>query len=113
MEGNRSSYYPSVSGLKLKDFGKARGKGVITTKDIPAGEVVTPYLGDLKPNYQWLKDRPLLRSEGHKHTYAAQYNSSVVIDATKRGNIARFINSSHDPNCTAEKVSSLFSACLS
>lgn len=104
IQGNRSTHYPTVSGLELKNFGNGKGTGVVTTKPLPAGKVVAPYFGELKTRSQWEKDKPALRQEGHKYSYTAGYNSSVVIDATKKGNISRFINSSHDPNCKAEKV---------
>lgn len=38
------------------------------------------------------------------NNYMVQLKYDEIIDATRKGNISRFINHSCDPNCTAEKV---------
>lgn len=42
-------------------------------------------------------------AEGLKHTYIMDLSKNEVIDATKKGGIARFINHSCGPNCKTEK----------
>lgn len=39
----------------------------------------------------------------HKHHYLMSLASDTYIDATRKGNIARFINHSCDPNAATEK----------
>jgi len=38
------------------------------------------------------------------NNYMVQLKHDEIIDATRKGNITRFINHSCDPNCVAEKV---------
>lgn len=38
------------------------------------------------------------------NNYMVQLRHDEIIDATRKGNITRFINHSCDPNCVAEKV---------
>lgn len=40
---------------------------------------------------------------GQRHFYFMSLNKDEVIDATKRGGVARFINHSCDPNCLLQK----------
>jgi [histone H3]-lysine36 N-trimethyltransferase len=43
----------------------------------------------------------LYAAEGLSHTYVMNLQAGEVIDATKKGGLARFINHSCDPNCEA------------
>lgn len=38
------------------------------------------------------------------NNYMVQLRHDEIIDATRKGNITRFINHSCEPNCVAEKV---------
>ena len=44
------------------------------------------------------------KTDASKHYYFMALNADEIIDATKKGNISRFINHSCDPNCETQKV---------
>jgi len=76
--------------------------GVFCEEPVSAGEVVVEYLGE----YVKLKDadrREEMYAElGIGSSYMFRVDQTYVIDATRKGNIARFINHSCDPNCIAK-----------
>ncbi len=42
-------------------------------------------------------------ASGEQHFYIMELQSGLFIDARKRGNLARLLNSSCDPNCETQK----------
>lgn len=62
---------------------------------VVAGEVVNVSIGK--------KRLAQYAAEGLKHTYIMDLSKNEVIDATKKGGTARFINHSCEPNCKTEK----------
>ena len=61
------------------------------------------YCGEVLPTHMFEK-RSLEYSEaGSKHFYFMSLNSNEYIDATRKGNISRFLNHSCDPNCFLQK----------
>lgn len=73
------------------------GKGLKTFERIPEGSIIGPYLGELleKTDLENLTTNDYLSIMGH----------GQWIDASKKGNLTRFINHSHKPNCEARKRS--------
>lgn len=77
------------------------GLGLFTTRPIPAQSRVIEYCGELVG--QLMADRremvysrlPLRRND----CYLFRVSEDVIIDATMKANMARFINHSCDPNC--------------
>jgi [histone H3]-lysine4 N-trimethyltransferase SETD1 len=73
--------------------------GVFADADINAGEMVVEYRGVLIGNAMAEK----LENEYEKAKIGSDYmfriDGFIVCDATKHGNVARFINASCDPNC--------------
>lgn len=74
------------------------GRGLYCKREISAGEMVIEYAGE--------EIRAVLTDYREKHydnkgigCYMFRIDDDVVIDATMRGNAARFINHSCDPNC--------------
>lgn len=92
------------SSLEVTDFGRGKGHGVVATAPIKSNTVIGQYAGELINQKQYNERRRTYQQEGINSSYVMGYNSSVFIDATKEGNMARFINSSHRPNLKTEKV---------
>ncbi|KAK9810068.1 hypothetical protein WJX72_004247 [[Myrmecia] bisecta] len=76
-------------------------QGVFTTEYVSAAEMIMEYVGELVR-------RPLsdIRERSYKRTgwglYFFAIDADFVIDATMRGNMARYINHSCNPNCVAK-----------
>ena len=79
---------------------KIQGKGAFAIRKIPEGTRIVEYLGEkIKPEVAWERyDDDTM--ERH-HTFLFTLDEDTVIDAGVRGNNARFINHSCEPNCTA------------
>jgi len=73
--------------------------GVFADKDIAAGEMVVEYRGELIGNS--IAERREAEYEKAKigSDYMFRMDGMQVCDATKQGNVARFINASCGPNC--------------
>ena len=81
-------------------FGKSsiHSWGVFALEDIAAEEMVVEYIGEyINEKYANLREK-LYRKQGYDD-YMFRVDDNLIIDATKRGNLARFINHSCDPNC--------------
>lgn len=89
----------ATAGRRLR-FGRSRieGWGVFTDEDILEGEAVLEYRGVLIGNMMADKREREYRSE-NRDDYMFRMDDDCVVDATKRGSLARFVNHSCDPNC--------------
>jgi hypothetical protein len=79
------------------------GKGVFALQPLRAGEQVIEYVGE---RITW---REALRRHPHdpddpNHTFFFHIDDGHVIDASRGGNSARWINHSCDPNCESDEV---------
>lgn len=79
------------------------GWGVFATEDIAAGDMVIEYMGQLI--------RPITSDEREAYydsqgigCYMFEVAPGKIVDATKTGNRARYINHSCDPNCYSRTV---------
>jgi SET domain-containing protein len=79
---------------------KIHGRGVIATRDIPAGEKLVEYVGEVITPSEADRRYPYEEGKPH-HTFLFSVNSRKIIDASHDGNVARWINHSCDPNCEA------------
>ncbi|CDF36889.1 unnamed protein product [Chondrus crispus] len=79
------------------------GCGVFATKDIPAGEMVIEYVGEIiRPVLSDVREAKYLdRGIG---CYMFEIETGVIVDATMRGNAARYINHSCAPNCFSKTI---------
>lgn len=79
---------------------KIHGRGVFALADLPKGTRLMEYLGErITPREA---DRRYAAEHEHSpHTMLFSVDDKLVIDATKRGSSARFINHSCAPNCEA------------
>lgn len=78
--------------------------GLYALEPIERGEMVIEYVGEVIR--QQVADHREKRYErqGIGSSYLFRIDEEFVIDATKSGNIARFINHSCDPSCTAKII---------
>ena len=76
------------------------GRGVFALADIPRGTRLMEYLGE-RISHDEADRRYAEEHENSPHTMLFAVNDEVVIDATRKGSSARFINHSCSPNCEA------------
>lgn len=84
---------------KIKRFrSKIHGNGVAAIAPIRKGELIVEYKGTLITHAEADK-----HYEGPEtgHTFLFILNDEYVIDANRKGNVARWLNTSCDPNCEA------------
>ncbi|CAN8069409.1 unnamed protein product [Agarophyton chilense] len=86
------------------DRSQIHGMGLYAKENIEPDEFVIEYIGDLiRRTVADLREKEYTR-QGMGDSYLFRLNSYTVIDATRRGGIARFINHSCDPNVIARKI---------
>lgn len=78
------------------------GKGVFALQDIAEGETVIEYKGQVI-SWEESQDRHPRDPANPNHTFFFQIDGERVIDGGDRGNAARWINHSCEPNCYAEE----------
>jgi hypothetical protein len=74
------------------------GRGVFARRTIRKGSVVIEYRGD-RTTWDIALERPPSDPDNPTHTFFFEISDGTVIDANVRGNAARWINHSCDPNC--------------
>jgi SET domain-containing protein len=79
---------------------RIHGRGAFATQFIPEGTRIIEYKGERISNEE--ADRRYPDDPAHRHhTFLFSIDDEVVVDAAFRGNAARWINHSCDPNCDA------------
>jgi histone-lysine N-methyltransferase SETD1 len=78
--------------------------GLYADENIAAGEMIIEYVGELVR--QRVADLREVRyqQQGIGSSYLFRIDEDLVVDATKKGGIARFINHSCAPSCTAKII---------
>jgi [histone H3]-lysine36 N-trimethyltransferase len=66
------------------------------------------YVGEVLGPLEFRSRVKRYNREGYQHHYFMALNTDEVIDATKKGNVSRFINHCCDPNCETQKVFYVF-----
>ncbi|KPI45433.1 Histone-lysine N-methyltransferase, H3 lysine-4 specific [Cyphellophora attinorum] len=78
--------------------------GLYSLESITAGEMIIEYVGEkIRQEVADLREIKYTES-GIGSSYLFRIDEGTVVDATKKGGIARFINHSCDPNCTAKII---------
>lgn len=78
--------------------------GLYAMENIPKDDMIIEYVGEqVRQQVSELRERRYLKS-GIGSSYLFRIDDDTVIDATKKGGIARFINHSCMPNCTAKII---------
>lgn len=74
------------------------GRGVFAARKIRKGKTIIEYRGE-RTTWAIASRRPDSDPENPYHTFVFELTDGEVIDAGRRGNAARWINHSCDPNC--------------
>jgi SET domain-containing protein len=74
------------------------GRGVFALVRIPKGTRIIEYRGE-RISQEEADERYSEEHANSPHTMLFEVNDQIVIDATRRGNSARWINHSCAPNC--------------
>lgn len=80
-----------------------KGYGLLANSYIPAGVFIMEYVGEVLNSKQFEKRANDYSKQMNAHYYFMALSSDCIIDATKKGNISRFINHSCDPNAETQK----------
>ena len=80
-----------------------RGWGLVAGQKIRKNQFVIQYMGEIYYIDSEVGRRRLEKYRGSTDTYLMSITQNEVIDPTKKGNEARFINHSCDPNCETQK----------
>jgi hypothetical protein len=78
---------------------KIQGRGGFAVRKIPAGTRIVEYRGERIPHEVGWERYDDDSMERH-HTFLFTLDDDTLVDAGVRGNNARFINHSCDPNCS-------------
>jgi len=89
--------------VQVKQVGK-KGFGLFTMQDLERGQFIIEYVGEVIENDE-VADRmsTIMEQDGDHHFYFLRLNPNATIDASRKGNDARFANHSCSPNCKTEK----------
>ncbi|XP_065124300.1 histone-lysine N-methyltransferase 2C isoform X10 [Paramisgurnus dabryanus] len=82
---------------------RIQGLGLFAARDIEKQTMVIEYMGDVLRTEVAMR-KELLYKATNRPVYMFRINSEQVIDATRSGSPARYINHSCSPNCVAEVV---------
>ncbi|GAX78574.1 hypothetical protein CEUSTIGMA_g6014.t1, partial [Chlamydomonas eustigma] len=80
-----------------------KGFGLFAAEDIKAGQFIIEYVGEVLEEEEYLRRKEFYQEVGQRHYYFMNIGNGEVIDACRKGNNARFINHSCDPNCETQK----------
>ncbi|XP_049848978.1 uncharacterized protein LOC126316983 isoform X2 [Schistocerca gregaria] len=78
--------------------------GLFALEFIPAGEMVIEYLGEIIRLRVADKREKKYKEQGMGSSYMFRIVDDWVIDATQKGNFARFLNHSCNPNCISRII---------
>ncbi|XP_069178119.1 histone-lysine N-methyltransferase NSD2 isoform X3 [Procambarus clarkii] len=91
--------YPMVCSFRTE----TRGWGLKTTQDIKKGEFVIEYVGELIDDEEFRRRIEEMHEIKEENYYFLTIDKDIMIDAGPKGNLARFMNHSCQPNCETQK----------
>jgi len=103
---NPTTELVGCEGVLRFDKSKVHGWGVYPTELIKAGQFIVEYRGILIGNAVSDKREKIYQRAKIGSDYMFRLDADAVVDATEKGNIARYINASCNPNCFT-KISSI------
>ncbi|CAF1219451.1 unnamed protein product [Adineta steineri] len=80
-----------------------KGYGLRTTSSIRKGRFLVEYVGEVIDMDELGRRNKKYKRDGNTHQYVMSLIHGTVIDSTIKGNWARYINHSCEPNCVCEK----------
>ncbi|XP_050692390.1 histone-lysine N-methyltransferase SETD2-like isoform X3 [Eriocheir sinensis] len=80
-----------------------KGCGLRARSDLPPGTFIMEYVGEVFDTREFKRRRKEYARDMRAHFYFMALKSDQLIDATRMGNISRFINHSCDPNAETQK----------
>ncbi|KNE66722.1 hypothetical protein AMAG_11220 [Allomyces macrogynus ATCC 38327] len=80
-----------------------KGFGLRALEALPAGAFVLEYTGEVISRSMFLRRAKAYSALGHRHFYFMSLQKDEIIDAQRKGGLARFINHSCNPNCETQK----------
>ncbi|CAO3639002.1 unnamed protein product [Mucor hiemalis] len=80
-----------------------KGFGLRALTDLPTNAFIMEYIGEVIPNHEFIRRTKEYESAGLEHYYFMTLKTDEIIDATKKGCLARFINHSCNPNSVTQK----------
>lgn len=92
--------YPKIQEISLDNN---RGSGLVTLEDLYAGQFVVEYVGEVIDQKEFQSRLDFKLKQKDENFYFLTLNSEYTIDAGPKGNIARFMNHSCEPNCETQK----------
>ncbi|KAI9502799.1 hypothetical protein BX070DRAFT_225627 [Coemansia spiralis] len=99
---NRRFQKRQYAKVRIIDAGR-KGYGMQALEDLDTGSFVMEYMGEVVTAAEFRKRARVYQSEGIQHHYFMSIGNGKIIDATRKGCIARFINHSCGPNCVLQK----------
>ncbi|KAI9366040.1 hypothetical protein DFJ73DRAFT_619421 [Zopfochytrium polystomum] len=78
--------------------------GLFALQPIEANDIVIEYIGEVIRQKVADHREKLYEQSGIGSSYLFRIDEDTIIDATKKGNLARFINHCCDPNCNAKII---------
>ncbi|KAJ1951668.1 hypothetical protein EC988_003983, partial [Linderina pennispora] len=99
---NRRFQKRQYAEVRLIDAGR-KGFGMQALTDLESGQFVMEYMGEIVSTAQFRKRARVYQQEGIRHQYFMSIGNNKIIDATRKGSVARFINHSCGPNCVLQK----------
>jgi hypothetical protein len=80
-----------------------RGHGVRAIAPLPKGAFVVEYAGEVIDQAELSARMDAARDSGEQHFYIMELAPGLFIDARRKGNHARLLNSCCEPNCETQK----------
>uniref|UniRef100_A0A7S1T9B3 Histone-lysine N-methyltransferase n=1 Tax=Compsopogon caeruleus TaxID=31354 RepID=A0A7S1T9B3_9RHOD len=99
--GNQRFLLKQYKDVKLFKAGGHKGWGLRAGEDVPAGSFIIEYTGEVIDESEYA-----LRTEQYmdeKNFYFMTLRWDLYLDASRKGNIARFVNHSCEPNAKTQK----------
>ncbi|XP_065084451.1 nuclear receptor binding SET domain protein isoform X2 [Ochlerotatus camptorhynchus] len=87
--------YPALVAKRISQ----KGWGLVTMEDIRQGQFVIEYVGEVINNEELARRLQHKVEQKDENYYFLTVDSELTIDAGPKGNLARFINHSCEPNC--------------
>lgn len=80
-----------------------KGFGLFASSTIPAGAFIMEFVGEVVSMTEFKKRSREYAKQKTRHHYVMTSAGNRLIDATKKGNLMRFVNHSCDPNAETQK----------